>query len=309
MSRKFCRNKTIYLVLILLFSREAIAQNDFFRPAAAYNPERARQTLIAEAVVTAAVFTELHFLWYRKFPHSGFHFFNDNGEWLQMDKIGHAFSAYQIAALQSDLMRWNGMAPDKAALTGTATALGLMSIIEVLDGFSSQWGFSDGDMAANISGCLLFQGQQWTWNEQRMSLKFSYHYSPFAQYRPNVLGSNWAERILKDYNGQTYWLSANIGSFLPGNSKFPSWLNAAVGYGADGMLGGMDNPKEVNGQSLPEFKRYRQFYFSFDTDLYRIDNLSPLGVSVLKMNRALKMPAPALEWNVGQSLKVKGIYY
>ena len=49
------------------------------------------------------------------------------------------------------------------------------------------------------------------------------------------------QQVLKDYNGQTYWLSANIWSFNK-ESNFPRWLNVAFGYGADGMLYGENNP-------------------------------------------------------------------
>jgi hypothetical protein len=58
---------------------------------------------------------------------------------------------------------------------------------------------------------------------------------PHIQYRQtNVLGSSLAEQMLKDYNGQTYWLSVNLHSFY----KNPKWLNLAIGYGANGMLTG-----------------------------------------------------------------------
>jgi hypothetical protein len=45
---------------------------------------------------------------------------------------------------------------------------------------------------------------------KRITPKFSFHTTQYAQYRPNVLGSSLAEQILKDYNGQTYWLSVNL---------------------------------------------------------------------------------------------------
>jgi hypothetical protein len=61
--------------------------------------------------------------------------------------------------------------------------------------------------------------------------KFSFHTTQY-QYRPNVLGSSLAEQMLKDYNGQTYWLSVNLHSFYKG-SKIPKWLNLAIGYGAN----------------------------------------------------------------------------
>jgi hypothetical protein len=35
------------------------------------------------------------------------------------------------------------------------------------------------------------------WNEQRITPKFSFHTTQYAQYRPNVLGSSFVEQILK----------------------------------------------------------------------------------------------------------------
>jgi hypothetical protein len=115
--------------------------------------------------------------------------------------------------------------------------------------------------------------------------------------------------MLKDYNGQSYWLSFNIASFLPASTHFPQWLNLSAGYGAEGMIGAFKNPTEVNGRPIPEFRRYRQFYFSFDTDLYRIDGLSPLASTLLKVNRTIKIPAPALEWNEVKGLQFHPFYY
>jgi hypothetical protein len=87
-------------------------------------------------------------------------------------------------------------------------------------------GASSGDIIANASGTALFVSQL-LWKEQRITPKFSFH-TTHAQYRPNVLGSSLAEQMLKDYNGQTYWLSVNLHSFYKG-SKIPKWLNLAIG--------------------------------------------------------------------------------
>ncbi|HLX91195.1 MAG TPA: DUF2279 domain-containing protein, partial [Puia sp.] len=274
-----------------------------------YNSSRGAGIIVSESIFAAAVTVGLNYLWYKKFPHSKFHLFNDDNEWLNMDKAGHATTAYNIAAIQSDIFQWAGLKRGPASAIGSLTALSFMTMIEILDGHSSKWGFSIGDMAANFSGCLLFQGQQWLWNEQRISLKFSYHYTMFARYYPQELGKTWSERILKDYNGQTYWLSLNIASFLPAASSFPKWLNASIGYGAEGMIGAVKNPAEVNGVAIPEFKRYRQFYFSFDTDLYRVDRLSYTGTTILSINRTLKMLAPALEYNPVNGFIWHWLYY
>ena len=282
---------------LLLACGQLFGQQDFFKAAANYNPQRVRGIIITESVTGAAITVGLNYLWYRKFPHSRFHFFNDNNEWLNMDKVGHATTAYNIAAGQNDLLRWSGVKPGNAAVIGSLSALAFMTMIEIMDGHSSKYGFSKGDMLANIAGCVLFEGQQLLWKEQRMGLKFSYHTTIFPQYYPDELGRKLQQKILKDYNGQTYWLSINIASFLPQSSGFPRWLNLAAGYGAEGMIGAVKNPSEINGKSIPPFNRYRQFYLSFDTDLYRIKNLTPATATLLSVNRIFKMPAAAYEWN------------
>ena len=298
------------LFALFLFSHiRCAAQKDFFQPSVTYNPVRIRGVVIGEAALGSAVTIGLNFLWYRKFPHSRFHFFNDNAEWLNMDKMGHATTAYNIATIQSDIMRWGGIKPGVSALIGVLTSLGFMTMIEVMDGHSEKWGFSKGDMVANIAGVLLYEGQELLWGQQRISLKYSYHETLFANYYPEELGANLVQRMLKDYNGQTYWLSFNIGSFLPARSGFPNWLNLSAGYGAEGMIGAVNNPSEINGRKIPEFRRYRQFYLSLDTDLYRINEVSPFANTLLKLNRTFKMIAPTLEWNQLKGLQWRWLYY
>jgi hypothetical protein len=301
--KKYCLSLVTFLLCLSLSAQE------FFKPSTTYNSGRVNGTIIVESAIGTAVTIGLNYLWYKKFAHSKFHYFNDNNEWLNVDKVGHATTAYNIAAIQSDVLHWGGVRSGTAALAGTATALAFMSMIELLDGHSEKWGFSKGDMLANLAGCLLFEGQQLLWKQQRISLKFSYHGTIFPSYHPAELGSNLPQRMLKDYNGQSYWLSFNIASFLPASSHFPQWLNLSAGYGAEGMVGAVKNPKEVNGKPVPEFRRYRQFYLSFDTDLYRMDGLSPLASTLLKVNRTIKTPAPALEWNEVQGFKFHYFYY
>lgn len=146
-----------------------------------------------------------------------------------------------------------------------------MTAVEVLDGYSQKWGASTGDVVANATGTALYVSQELLWKEQRIVPKFSFHTTSYAELRPELLGKSLNEQILKDYNGQTYWLSANIHSFAKA-SKIPKWFNFAVGYGANGMITG-DNEVSTD-LALPNLKRYRQFYFSFDADLTKIETKS-----------------------------------
>jgi hypothetical protein len=146
------------------------------------------------------------------------------------------------------------------------------------------------------------------WHDQRIKLKWSFHTTKYAQYRTDLLGKNLAENVLKDYNGQTYWGSTNIKSFLSKDTHIPAWLNLAVGYGADGMLGARTNPETYNGTSLPYFKRGRQLYLSADVDLSKIKTRSAFLKTLLNVLNFVKIPMPALEYNFSDS-RMKGYYF
>lgn len=267
-------------------------------PAVAFNKKRFALVVSSEAALYAGSLVGLNELWYKDYPRSSFHFFDDSREWLQMDKVGHATTSYYIGRVGIGFMSWTGIAPKKAAWYGGMLGSLYQTTIEVLDGYSSGWGFSVADLAANTAGSLLCVGQQLAWNDQRIVLKYSFMQSDYATYRPNLLGSDLRENLLKDYNGQTYWLSVNPAAFMHGAGKFPEWLNIAVGYGAEGMTGGDFNPPYIdgNGNQL-YFDRYRQFYLSLDVDLTRIKTRSKFLKTVFYAVGFIKIPAPALEFN------------
>jgi len=262
------------------------------------NNKRLALVLSTEFVLYGGSLIGLNELWYKNYPRSSFHFFDDNSEWLQMDKIGHVTTSYYIGRVGVGLLKWSGVERKKAIWYGGMLGSLYQSTIEVLDAYSKEWGFSIGDFAANTLGSLLVVGQELAWDEQRVTLKFSFQKSEFAPYRPNLLGKNIQENILKDYNGQTYWLSINPSSFMKKDTKFPSWLNIAFGYGANGMTGGKINPPffDINSNQL-YFNRYRQYYLSLDVDLTRIKTKSLFLKTVFQTIGFIKIPAPALEFN------------
>ncbi len=252
----------------------------------------------------------LNQLWYKDYPRSSFHWFNDNREWMQMDKLGHAATSYYMGKLMADALRWTGLEHRKSAIYGGVVGLGFLSAVEYLDGRSAQWGASFGDITANFSGALFFIGQELTWQEQRIILKYSGHFSPYAQYRPNVLGNSWNERLLKDYNGQTYWLSVNIKSFAGSDSVVPSWLNIALGYSADGMTGGKQNVRFDNkGNPIPSFERQRQYFLSLDIDLTKIKTRSTTLNTLLNAFGFVKFPMPTYEFGTETGLKGHFLYF
>lgn len=251
----------------------------------------------------------LYQLWYADYPKSGFHTFNDCGQWMHMDKIGHATSAYWVGRIGYESLRWSGVNNKKATWYGGTWGLLYLTSVELFDGFSEEWGFSWCDMAANTIGAGLFIGQQLLFEEQPLTIKFSFHPTEYADYRPDLLGENFIQQMMKDYNGQTYWISANISSFLLPGNRFPRWLCVSFGYSAEGMLGAKSNPAEYNGEPLPRFERYPQFFLSLDADLTRIRTNNKTVRLLLNMIGFIKIPFPALEFNRMDKIKGHWIYY
>lgn len=246
--------------------------------------------------------------WYSQEDLGKFHFFDDSHEWLQMDKAGHMFGGYCATKWMIDSYRWTGMSRKKAILLGGGVGMLAMSSIEVFDGFGKKWGASWSDIGANALGVSLAMGNQLLWNEYRIQRKYSYMPSIYtrsdsvAKYG-NVLGTNIPEWILKDYNGQVNWLSFRVHSFLPeGNFKdhYPRWLNLAVGYGGNGMIGRYCQKGEQPGancdpQSVINAREYRQYYLALDIDVSNIKTKSKTLNSVLSMINMFRIPLPTLE--------------
>lgn len=291
------KTKYLFTAFLLCFSSDLLfAQSDSV-PSTTFNKKRLTLVVGTETALYASSLYGLNELWYKDYPRSSFHLFDDSKEWLQMDKVGHTVTSYYIGRVGIGLMKWSGVERKKAIWYGGMLGSLYQSTIEVLDGYSTEWGFSVTDLAANTVGSLMVVGQELAWDEQRIVLKYSFQQSEFSKYRPNILGSNFQENILKDYNGQTYWLSVNPYSFMSKKSKFPKWLNIAIGYGAEGMTGGENNPItfDANGNQV-FFERYRQFYLSLDVDLTRIKTRSKFLRTIFYSVGFIKFPAPALEF-------------
>ena len=280
--------------------------------------DAARKWLVGSFTTTTygGSFLFLSTAWYKDYPKTAFHTFNDLGEWQQVDKVGHAWTAYQTSRITTELWRWAGVSPKKALALGTGSSLLYMLSIEYLDGHSADWGWSWGDGGANFSGAALYAAQEIFWKTQKINFKFSSHrknYQPFdlEQRAGQLFGYSFQGRLLKDYNAQTYWLSANLSSFLS-QTALPNWLNVAVGYGADGMFGGYQNiARDKNGLltfDRRDIRRYRQWYLAPDVDFTRIKTNSKFLKAAFSALNVLKFPAPALEFSKG-SFKLKVLAY
>ncbi len=227
----------------------------------------------------------LYDVWYAEFPKSKFHFYNDGSNWMQMDKFGHGFSGYMLSQKAGDLYRWSGVKKSYPWI-GFGIGMSYLGALEFMDAYSQGWGFSTYDVLANFSGGALYLSQELIFKKQLVLPKFSFFPSKYADYRPEVLGKNFPEQLLKDYNGQTYWFSFPIGGFAPSVKKM-NWLCLSLGYSVDQKLVGDQD-------SYLDFRAARQFLVSLDIDLTRLPIKNPTLKKVLAQLNMIKIPFSAL---------------
>ena len=238
-------------------------------------------------------------VWYKDYPQSKFHFFDDGKNWMQMDKMGHGFSSYYLAKSVSAGFAKTGI-DKKSIWVGAGTSFLYLGTLELMDGKSSAWGFSWYDITANATGTSIFLLEKLVFKKQYLIPKFSFMPSPYATHRPTVLGSNLGQQILKDYNGQTYWLSIPMGVLTPKFNKI-NWLCLSLGYSVDQKLVGDQD------QYL-QFNAARQYYLSLDVDLSSIKVKNPTLKKVLSAMNCIKIPFSALQLQ-SSKLSFRPIYF
>lgn len=255
------------------------------------------------AVGVGALYTGLAAAWYDG-PRVPLHWFNDLPEWQQLDKAGHVWTAFHESQAAVDMLRWAGLSDKQAIWYGSFVGAVLQSPIEYFDGRDPAYGASPGDLTANVLGSLGVLGQQLVWHEIRITPKVSFQLTGYARQRPAVLGKTVAERLLKDYNGQTYWLCTDVSAFLKSESRWPAWLQPAVGYGGQEMV---YNDKAAS--AAAGLRPYRQYYLSLDVDLRRVPTRHTWLRRVLYVASIVHVPAPALEWNARRGLHGHALAY
>ena len=248
-------------------------------------------------------------VWYKNYARSDFHFFDDLKEWNGMDKIGHACTSYQLNKISHSLFEKNNI--KKPLLKSSVYTFGYMLGVELLDGYSTEWGFSIYDVIGNGLGTILYTFQERKFKNQAFKIKFSSNKSTYASCRPSLLGENRLQQILKDYNGQTYWLTFNYNELWNKRIKLFDYIDFAFGYSIDGFTGGHNNPEISSCNCLindcNNLKRTSQFIFSVDLNTSKIKNKHPILGKFLLPFDIVKIPFPAFILNNSKNFKL--IYF
>jgi|TARA_B110000467_G_scaffold18308_1_gene15993 hypothetical protein len=287
----------IILICIIFFSNFLFSQTDS-NLILVNKDHKLRNIIIFEASTYSLAIVGFNELWYKNYEKSRFHFINDNASWLQMDKMGHLATSYYSGVVGIKAYKWTGLNSNKAIWIGGLSGTFFNTTIEILDGFSANWGASVGDLVANSLGSMLAISQELYWKNQRIQIRYSYSRSDISNNNTDLFGDSFIQRSLKDYNGQTYWLSCNINSFLNTN-YIPKWLNFAIGHSANGMMAASNQTND---------NRVRQFLLSFDIDLSRIEFENKFINTLIHTFGFIKIPLPTLEFS-NSNFKFHPIYF
>tara|TARA_B100000809_G_scaffold249653_1_gene281238 strand:+ start:968 stop:1864 length:897 start_codon:yes stop_codon:yes gene_type:complete len=262
--------------------------------------------LAAEGVVLSGAILYLKHEWYYDKKRVPFHFYNDFKGWNQVDKLGHFYVSYLESNVGYSILKKFNFSEKKALYFGGFQGLILETPIEFLDAYYQGWGFSVSDLVANTLGSVFFIMQQKIFNEQIIKPKLSFSKSIYASEANGLLGKkSLISQFVYDYNGYTYWFSFSPKKIFK-FKKVPKWLNLAIGYGANGMLGEFENKSMYKGEEIPSFKRYRQFYLSLDIDFSKIRTKSRFVNKIFDGLSYIKIPLPTLELS---NKKMKGYFF
>jgi hypothetical protein len=144
---------------------------------------------------------------------------------MGMDKFGHAYTSYLITDLLTYGIRRNAD-PSGAEITAGLLAAGVMTYVEVFDGFSGDHGFSWEDMAFNAGG-IGFSILRNSVPGLRDKLDFRLQYVPS--------GNKDGFHPITDYSGQKYVLALKLAGFEAFEDTALRFVELHAGYYARGF--------------------------------------------------------------------------
>ena len=232
------------------------------------------------------------------------------GEWRYMDKLGHVFTAFTIVRFMYKVLKWAKCKVNVSIWLGAFLGFAFMCSIELLDSMSPKYGASLTDIIANACGSLILVLQVKVFGKVKLMPKFGFQFTQYAVLRPSMLGGTWAEQVLKDYNGQTYWFSAGLKDITK-LGFIPAWVQVSIGIGADGLLGGFENQWEQSGENIEmlDVERFSELYFSFDIDWELLFAKYKWVRRFMFLANNFKTPLPTLKLSTNGNVSFYWLYF
>jgi len=223
---------------LLGLERIRVPARDYYRPDPAFGLTRYNGSLFLHHVSAipletvgvygaTAVIGVVNWDW----GNSGFHFRNEG--WFGrdtgsggMDKLGHAFTGALLSDLFTDRIRMTADRPEGAAVTGALLSLGVLTMVEVFDGFANDHGFSYEDMLSDGAG-IAFSLLRNTIPGMREKIDFRQEYVPrsyMGGFHP-ILG----------YESKRFLLALKLSGFDTFRDTPLRYLEIHAGYYARGF--------------------------------------------------------------------------
>jgi uncharacterized protein YfiM (DUF2279 family) len=224
-------------------------------------------------------------------PHtSKFHLRQDWQTWRGLDKFFHSYGSYQMTSMFYQLNKWSGIPKNRALNLAFLESTLFSTTKEYCDGRVDVGGWSWYDIGMNLSGNSLFYFQEKIFKKQIIQFKYSYTNSGLQHYNPSTLGTSWKNYWLKDYNGETFWLSTSLGNLNLTHNKWLKPIAFCLGYGANNLIYEFDN-KTIN------LNRYSQFYLGLDIDLTQIETKNKFLKTTFFLLNRFRIPLPSVEFS------------
>lgn len=228
---------------------------------------------------------------------------------LWVDKFGHFFGGYGTSYVLSEALQTAGVSWETSTILGSILGLSYMTYIEILDGYSLDFGFSPSDFYADVLGAGFFLAQHYFPVLQNFSPKFEYVNPPWLgeeNRKPH-------DSFIDNYSAQSFWWAVNIRNLFGGVVKeyVPEWMQLSFGYAAYSMCSpGSDKwtCDPLKSEPVSEWVwGNRRFIVALDYDLVKLLPDGPPFWNWLKQGLNLfKLPAPAIEF--GKSTKFYILY-
>lgn len=134
------------------------------------------------------------------------------------DKAGHLYATYTLGRSLTGLFRHYGYDHDKSVFAGAASSFGIMTLMELADGYSP-YGYSPEDETMNLAGA----GAAWLLAanpslDRKFALRGEYHVNRHA-----------AQDVLTDYERWRYYLTVKLDGF-EGMPEPLRWIELHAGY-------------------------------------------------------------------------------
>ncbi len=176
--------------------------------------------------------------WTRKNASKGFVFLDEGAFGLDTyaggsDKLGHYYANYLMNRGFAGILEWGGFSRTASIVSSTLLTTAFFSAVEVKDAYHLNYGFSAGDIIANLSGqgtalALMLSPSL----DEAISVKLMYF--PSKDFF-HALSTDGPLNTPEDYSGQTFMLSYHLAS-LPMVKQTPSlgllrYVDLSLGYG------------------------------------------------------------------------------